>query len=278
MESEQPLESKSEKDPVPVIVLVRPQMGENIGAAARAMWNCGFDRLRIVAPRDGWPNEKARAMARTAVPVVDQAEVFETTAAAVADLGHLYATTARGRDMSKLAVTPMEAAREMRAMAQNGTTSGVLFGPERTGLDNDEVTMAHKILHVPLNPEFMSLNLAQAVLLVTWEWHRIGVVDEGARTAREALARFGDGEQPATAAEMANFFEHLEQELDASGFLRVPEKRPVMVRNIRNVFQRAVLSEREVRALHGVVTYLVGHRKDGGGGPRGGSSTEDGPG
>ena len=246
----------------PVVILIRPQMGENIGAAARAMSNCGLDRLRVVAPRDGWPNERALALARTAAPLVEAAQVFDTTAEAVSDISLLFATTARGRDMSKPAVDPMTAAAQMRAAAADGVTSGILFGPERTGLDNDEVVLAQNILHVPLNPDFNSLNLAQAVLLVAWEWHRAGLVAEPPPEDGSGLASFGDGVRPATVAEMANFFDHLEQELDASGFLRVKEKRPTMVRNLRNIFHRAVLSEREVKSLHGVVTYLVGHRKD----------------
>lgn len=242
----------------PAIVLVEPQLGENIGAAARAMLNCGLTDLRLVRPRDGWPSEKAAAMATGASRrVVDRARLCATTHEAVADLHQVYATTARDRDMLKATVTPAVAVAELRAAASRGERGGFLFGPERTGLENDDVSLAGKILHIPLNPEFSSLNLAQAVLLVAYAWWR-----------SEASA----GETPAidsahglaTSEQMVNFFEHLEQELDESGFLHVTEKRAVMVRNLRNLFHRAALREHEVRTLHGIVSALSGRRKDGG--------------
>ncbi|MCY3971749.1 MAG: RNA methyltransferase [Acidobacteria bacterium] len=241
----------------PAIVLVGPQLGENVGAAARAMLNCGLTELRLVAPRDGWPNERAQAMATgSSREIVDRATVFGSTASAVADLHRVYATTARRRDLLKPAIGPRELAAEVREGAARGLRSGVLFGPERAGLDNDDVALASHIVHIPLNPTYSSLNLAQAVLLVAHAWFEAGdhpVTTGGPRSTTP----------PATAAELVNLFEHLEQELDASGFLRVVEKRGIMVRNLRSILHRAELREHEVRALHGVVSSLSGRRKDG---------------
>ncbi len=243
----------------PVIVLVGPQLGENIGAAARAMLNCGLVELRLVSPRDGWPNERAQAMATGASrEIVDRAAVFETTAEAVADLHRVYATTARRRDLLKPAIGPRELAAEIRDCAAQGLRSGVLFGPERTGLDNDDVALASHIVHIPLNPEYSSLNLAQAVLLVAHAWFEAEAGGSAAAAGPKSTTPL------ATAAQLVNLFEHLEQELDASGFLRVAEKRGIMVRNLRSILHRAELREHEVRALHGVVSSLVGRRKDGG--------------
>lgn len=247
-----------EEAAAPVIVLVGPQMGENVGATARAMLNCGLTELRLVSPRDGWPNERAQAMATGASrEVVDRARVFATTAAAVADLHRVYATTARRRDMLKPAIGPRELAVEVRERAARGQRSGVLFGPERAGLDNDDVALASHIVHIPLNPGYSSLNLAQAVLLVAWAWF------EGASGAATPPPDQRSATLPATSAQLVNLFEHLEQELDASGFLRVAEKRGIMVRNLRSILHRAELREHEVRALHGVVSSLSGRRKDG---------------
>ena len=242
----------------PAIVLVGPQLGENVGAAARAMLNCGLTELRLVSPRDGWPNERAEAMATGASrEVVDRAVVFDRTADAVADLHRVYATTARRRDLLKPAIGLRELAAEIGERAAQGQRSGVLFGPERAGLDNDDVALASHIVHIPLNPGYSSLNLAQAVLLVAWAWF------EGASGAATAPREQTSATPPATSAQLVNLFEHLEQELDASGFLRVAEKRGIMVRNLRSILHRAELREHEVRALHGVVSSLAGRRKDG---------------
>jgi tRNA/rRNA methyltransferase len=233
-------------------------MGENIGAAARAMLNCGLTGLRLVAPRDGWPNERARAMATGASrEIVDRAAVFGTTAEAVADLHRVYATTARRRDLLKPAIGPRELATEIGDCALHGLRSGVLFGPERAGLDNDDVALASRIVHIPLNPEYSSLNLAQAVLLVAHAWFEVETGDEVPAGGPKSTTPL------ATAAQLVNLFEHLEQELDDSGFLRVAEKRGIMVRNLRSILHRAELREHEVRALHGVVSSLAGRRKDG---------------
>ena len=235
----------------PVVVLVDPQLGENIGTAARAMANCGLDTLRLVRPRDNWPNERAVAAASGADAVIDNAEIYRTTEDAIADCHRVFATTARPRDMIKPVLTPREAAADMRAAEGR---IAVLFGPERRGLNNDDVTLAEAVIEVPLNPDFRSLNLAQAVLLVAYEWFMAGH-DGTARTLPMGATR------PATKEEALGFFEHLEGELDACGFLNPPEKRPAMVRNIRNIFQRAHLTEQEVRTLRGIVSGLTTYNR-----------------
>ncbi len=237
----------------PAIVLVRPQLGENIGTAARAMMNFGLTDLRLVAPRDGWPNVKAVNAAAGATGVLDNLRLFDTTAQAVADLRGVYATTVRPRYMLKPQLTPRRAAAEMRRRSDAGEPCGVLFGRERSGLDNDDVALADAILTVPINPAYGSLNLAQAVLLVGYEWFQAD-----ADTPEEVLPQ--GRTRPATRAELENFFGHLERELDACGFLRNAQKRPTMVRNIRNLFLRAGLFEQEVQTLHGIVSELVGRR------------------
>ncbi len=240
----------------PAIILVEPQMGENIGTAARAMLNCGLDDLRLVRPRDGWPSEKAASAASGADAVVDAARLFETTAEAIADLDLVYAATARRRDMLKHVLTPAEAARRLRAADAQGRRIGVLFGPERRGLNNDDVTLADAVIEAPLNPAFASLNLAQAVLLVGYEWYQAGA------GAPPAVLPTG-GFRPATKRELIDMFEHLERELDAAGFLYPPEKRPSMVRNIRNMLDRAGLMDPEVRTFRGIISALSKGRRDG---------------
>ena len=236
--------------PTPAIVLVDPQLGENIGMVARAMLNCGLDDLRLVRPRDGWPNDKAVAAAAGADAVLDQARLFATTADAITDLNKVYAATARQRGMVTKVVTPRRAALEMRSLVAEGGRPGVLLGPEAMGLNNDDVALADAILMAPLNPAFMSLNLAMATLMIAYEWFQAG--DE---TAESTLNL--NGGLPAGKKELQGLFEHLERELDACGFLFVAEKRPVMVRNIRNMLQRAELTEQEVRTLRGVIAGLV---------------------
>lgn len=248
----------------PVIVLVQPQLGENIGMAARAMANCALTDLRLVRPRDGWPNEKSIANAAGADAILDAARVFESTEAAIADLTEIYATTARSRGMIKRVLTPDAAVAAMRATATAGGRPGVLFGPERTGLNNDDVALADAVISVPVNPAFTSLNLAQTVMIVGYEWFQ-----SGTDTPSEQLV--ATHTVPATKGELHRFFEHLEHELDAAGFLAVPEKRPSMVRNIRNIFERAALTEMEVKTLHGIVSRLVGARWSGRGSGEGGS-------
>ena len=238
----------------PTIILVQPQLGENIGACARAMLNCGLTELRLVKPRDGWPNEKAVAAASGADPVLDGAKLYDTTADAVADLNVVFATTVRTRGMIQEFLTPRTAAAELRAHFDAGHKTGVLFGPERTGLVNDDLTLAEKLITVPLNPSFSSLNLARAVLLIGYEWFQTGEIPPD-RVLHTGQTR------PATKAELLNFFEHLEGDLDRTGFFTSPEKRPSMVRTLRNAIERMQMTEQEVRTFHGVVAALTGRRK-----------------
>jgi tRNA/rRNA methyltransferase len=234
----------------PAVILVRPQLAENIGSAARAMLNCGLTDLRLVRPRPSWPHPRAVAAAAGADMVLDGAKIFSTTAEAIADLHYVYATTARPREGVKPMVTARAAATEVHERAAKRERSGFLFGPERTGLENDEVSLADAILRVPVNPEFSSLNLAQAVLLAAYEWRQAGE-DAAPRVLLKGKA------EAATKEDIVGFFDRLEAELDACGFLRNPEMRPTMVRNIRNIFHRAGLMAHEVRTLQGILTGLT---------------------
>lgn len=240
----------------PVVILVAPQLGENIGACARAMLNCGLTELRLVRPREAWPNDKARASASGADIVIDNARLFDTTAEAVADLKHLFATTARPRGMAKTVISAREAAAVMHEFGAQGQSCGILFGPERTGLENDDVTLAEWAVQVPLNPAFASLNLAQAVLILAYEWFQLGdpKVDSGVGRRRSP---------PADRKSMLALFEHLETELDRAGFLYPPDKRPRMLRNIRTMFLRAQMTEQEVQTMRGVIKALVEPRARG---------------
>jgi tRNA/rRNA methyltransferase len=240
----------------PAIILVEPQLGENIGTTARAMMNCGLGDLRLVRPRDGWPSDKAIAAASGADAVLAKARLYPTAPAAIADLVHVYAATARDRGMVRREVTPRHAAQEIRGRLAAGEACGVLFGPERTGLLNDDVALADTVLTVPLNPGFSSLNLAQAVLIIGYEWFT-----SAAAAPPETLRR--GGSRQASKEELLNFFEHLEEELVRNGFLRNRESRPSMVRNLRSLFQRAQCTEQELRTLHGVVTAFAGPRERG---------------
>jgi tRNA/rRNA methyltransferase len=233
------------------VVLVEPQLGENIGMVARAMGNCGLGDLRLVKPRDGWPNPSALAAASGADRIIQDARVFDSTADAVADLHAVLATTARPRDMTTDVLIPRTAAARLRAEVSAGGSAGVLFGKEAWGLSNDDVAHADAVITVPLNPQFSSLNLAQAVFVVAYEWF------QAADQTPDSELVMPKDTRPANKEEMKGLFTHLEDELDACGFLRVKEKRPVMVRNIRNIFQRARLTEQEVRTLRGVVSGLA---------------------
>lgn len=243
--------TRAAKSGGPIIVLVDAQLGENIGTAVRAMWNCGLGELRLVTPRKGWLNEKTLAASAGADQVLEKARVYEELAEAIADLRHVFAATARPRNMEKPVLAPRAAAARMREAEKRGDKIGILFGPERAGLTNDAVTLAEAIVEVPLNPAFASLNLAQAVLLLGYEWFQAGLA-----APMPADTRFQHGERPAAQAELQGLFGHLEGALDTCGFLRPPEKRPGMVRNIRNIFTRAGLTDREVSTLRGIVSCL----------------------
>lgn len=227
-------------------------MGENIGATARAMLNFGLSGLRIVNPRDGWPNEKAGAMAAGASIVIDQARVFTSTADAVADCNYVVATTARPREALLPVLSPEEAAAEMKPRIARGEKCCVLFGGERAGLSNDDVMRADAIVSIPVNPAFASLNLAQAALVVAYEWAK---ADE-----RKALGIEESAAIPAPKADFERFFDHLVSELDRSGYFFPEEKRTNMVRNLKAAFQRAGLTESETRSLRGVIKALAKRR------------------
>jgi tRNA/rRNA methyltransferase len=237
----------------PVVILVRPQLGENIGMAARAMLNCGLSALRLVSPRDGWPNAKAQRAASGADVVLDKAKIFASVGEAVADLERVVATTARNRELTQRIVTPRRAAAEMRGWIGQAEKVGILFGPERTGLTNDDMVHADTALSIPLNPQFSSLNIAQAVLLVAYEWATTGEDTPAERLSEHAT-------RPATKDELLNLFAHLERALDQSGFLRNKAMQPAMVHNLRAFLQRAAMTEQEVRSFHGVIKYLAKHK------------------
>jgi len=235
--------------PQPAFVLVAAQMGENVGASARAMWNFGLERMRLVAPRDGWPNPKAVAMASGAAKVLDQVQVFDTTTEAIGDMNYVFATTARSRDLIKPVMSPQRAMAEARARIGAGQKVGVLFGPERAGLQNDDVVRANALISVPVNPAFGSLNLAQCVLLLAYEWRR---GDESSE-AQISLSKA----RPASAIEFEKFHEHLCQRLENVGFFWPEHKAESMEQNLRNMFSRMPMTDVDIRMLHGVVRALV---------------------
>ncbi|MBV8187372.1 MAG: RNA methyltransferase [Alphaproteobacteria bacterium] len=245
-----PSKGRATQASTPTVILVRPQLGENIGMATRAMLNCGLSSLRLVAPRDGWPNPKAQRAASGADVVLEKAVLFDSVAEAVADLEHVLATTARNRELTQRILTPRRAAADMRGWIADGHPVGILFGPERAGLTNDDLVCADTVISIPLNPQFSSLNIAQAVLLVAYEW--LTAADETPAQRLSDLAV-----RPATKDELQNLFDHLERALDQSGFLRHKAMRQGMVQNLRAFLQRANMTEQEVRSFHGVIKYLA---------------------
>ncbi|QDC09633.1 RNA methyltransferase [Oceanicola sp. D3] len=238
----------------PVFVLVRPQMGENIGAAARAMWNFGLDRMRLVSPRDGWPNPRAAALASGAGRVLDGADLHESVADAVADCRMVYATTARGRGLTKPVLTPEEAMADARRRAAAGQKVAVLFGPERAGLENEDVARASAIITVPVNPEFFSLNLGQAVLLMAYEYGR-HTLPRGTEAPAE----------PASAVEVEKLGDHWEERLEEAGFFFPAEKAAGMKLVLRNMWPRLMLTRPDVQMLHGALRQLLRGKSSGGG-------------
>ncbi len=246
----------------PAIILVRPQLAVNIGMCARAMANFGLSDFRLVSPREGWPRtgalkKGANAAAAGAVHLLEAAKLFDTLEDAVADLNFVFATTARERGQTKPILTPAEAMPDAAQAIARGEKLGVLFGPERTGLSNDEVAIADAIITFPVNPAYASLNLAQAVLLTGYEWMR-------ASTAAQAPFIAIERSPPAPREMVLSFFHYLEDELERAGFFRPLGKAPVMQRNLRNIFHRLSLSEQDVRTLRGMIVRLVeGPRKEG---------------
>ncbi len=236
--------------PQPSFILVRPQMGENIGAAARAMWNFGLDRMRVVAPRDGWPNPRAVAMASGAGRLLDEAQLHDDLAAAVADTTFVYATTARPRDLTKQVFSPEAAMTDAARRIANGGRVAVLFGPERAGLENEDVARANAVISVPVNPEFPSLNLAQCVLLAGYEWRRAtsDVVNETTQIGRDEWASAGD---------VAHLADHYEERLDQAGFFFPETKAPGMKTNLRNLWSRLPLTRADVQMLHGIMRQMA---------------------
>jgi tRNA/rRNA methyltransferase len=239
-----------------VVILVRPQLGENVGTTARAMLNFGLTELRLVAPKCGWPSVKALQAASGATEILNELRVFDRVEDAIADLELLLATTARPRDLPKRVVTAAEGAREARVALTRGDRVGVLFGPERTGLSNDDLIFADAVLSVPLNPAFSSLNLAQAVLLVAYEWFQAGALPpqpQGTAASRRA-----------TKGELVQLVEHLVAELDAAEFFRSADRRQSMVQTLKVIVQRAGLHEADVHLLRGVIKALArGPRRSG---------------
>jgi tRNA/rRNA methyltransferase len=242
----------------PIVVLVEPQLGENIGAAARVMANFGLARLRLVKPRDGWPNLQARRSASGADRILDEAKLYQSVEAAIADCNLVLATTARAHDQAKPVISPEAAAREIAAhMAAAGAVSGnvaVLYGRERSGLENSEVALADRIVTFPVNPAFASLNLAQAVALLAYEWFKL--ISGGALPF--AMPRRS---APAGKEQLFAFFAGLERELDRVEFFRPPEKRDTMLINLRNIFARMQPSQQDLQTLHGIVSAIAQGRK-----------------
>lgn len=239
----------------PIIILFKTQLGENIGMCARAMLNCGLDQLRLVAPRDGWPNPAATATAADADRVLQQTQCFETLDEAIADCHRLYATTARPRSQSIPCLPVVQAVEEIFATTSSTDStsaqqSAILFGPEASGLDNNALSRADALIHFPTNPDFSSLNLAQAVLLFAWEWRR------GETCGLSLTGNPSPASSPTTKKELANFLDRLENELDQSGFFLTPELRPETLRKLRTIFTRAQPNEQEINMLHGIITAL----------------------
>lgn len=231
----------------PVVILVKPQMGENIGAAARAMFNCGLTDLRLVAPRDGWPNERAFAMSSGALDKMPGVEVFDTLEDALADCHYVYVTTARLREMERLVLSPRQTAEDIYQRTAQGQKTALVFGPERAGLSNDDVALSHALINIPMNPDFTSLNLGQAVLIIAYEWFQHnGDVDQA-----EGLSF------PAPHASFVEMCERLESELESRDFFRSPDMKPHTIRNLRTMLARAQMTEQEVRTFHGIISALI---------------------
>ena len=233
---------------VPAIILVNTQMPENIGATARAMRNFGLSELYLVAPREPFPNKRASDLAAHAADILDNAKVFSTTREAVAQFSRIYAATARNREMVKPIYTPLQAA---GVLLEENQKAAILFGPERTGLSNEDTHIADAIITIPTAPEMASLNIAQSVVVVAYQWFQISL-----QTPETAADRLNNKSALATKEELQNLFDHLERRLDSSDFWKVPEKKEKMWTNLKNIFTRNSLTEQEVRSLHGMIAAL----------------------
>ena len=232
------------------VILVQPQMGENIGAAARAMANFGLSDLRLVAPRDGWPSDKAEAMAAGALAAMKPVQVFETLEDAVADLNYVMATTARPRDMVKPVFTAQGAAQEWLRRARDNQTIGLVFGAERAGLTNDHIALCSSIITIPTSADFSSINLGQTVLLVAYEFLQ-------AQSDTPACTMDHGDSEPVSQEKLEEFVKRLEDELETGGFFRSEGLKPTIRRSIRAMFTRADLSDQEIRTLHGIISALI---------------------
>ncbi len=237
----------------PVIVLVEPQLGENIGAAARAMANFGLSELRLVKPRQAWPNDKARIMAAGADHILGDAKLYDTLAAAIADCSFVLATTARAHDQAKPVIGPQQAAAEIGPRIAEGGTVAIVFGRERNGLENDEVALADRIVTLPVNPAFASLNLAQAVVILAYEWFKLA--GTGLPFAMPQKSK------PAPKQQLLAFFASVERELEKVEFFRPPDKRETMQINLRNIFTRMAPTQQDIQTLHGVIMAIAEGRK-----------------
>ncbi len=238
----------------PAVILVRTQLGENIGGAVRAMLNFGLSELRLVAPRDGWPNPAADAMAAGALPVLEQAKVYASTEDAVADLQYVAAATARRRDLEIPVIGTNKIGSKMRARLSGGLKCGIMFGPEKAGLTNDDVVLADEILTYPINPAFQSLNLAQAVGVFSYMWAASAVSETG----EDLPPVFHEPDTvPANREDLVRMFEHFEDELAKSGYFYPQAKAALMKRNIRAPFIRAKMTEQEVRTMRGMIKSLA---------------------
>jgi tRNA/rRNA methyltransferase len=237
----------------PIFILVDPQMGENIGATARAMMNCGITHLRLVNPRDGWPSEKAHAMSSGALDMMPPVTVFETVKDAIADCHTVYSTAALPRDMVKPIMTARAAAMDMQTRIKNNEKIAVLFGRERSGLSNEEIALSHTLISIPTNPDFSSLNLAQAALLVGYEY--LMARYEGIANYTPTGKSF-----PAAQKDFDELMVRLETDLTAQKFFRVDEMKDQMMQNIRNLFTRAQPTDQEIKTFHGVISALIGKK------------------
>jgi tRNA/rRNA methyltransferase len=244
----------------PYIILVRPQLGENIGAVARAMANFNLFKLRIVSPRDGWPNKEAYRSAAGASVIIDNTGLFDSLELAIQDLDYVFATTARRRDMIKPITNLRNTAIKTNEMIVNGSKVGIIFGPEKSGLTNEDISLSNGLVMAPVNPDFASLNLAQAVLLIAYEWFLISTDGKLGREKKSEKPRTEglsiDKTRLASKDEYIKLFSHLEEELGGKNFFRPLEKKKSMVNNLRSMIQRQNLTEKDIKTFHGIIKAL----------------------